>query len=71
MKPRSCFGGAAGAPDGNVRYSWETSAPLTEPLLVIVAVTVATCSNRSLRPPDATGPVAGPDAAVDVTDNLE
>lgn len=71
MKPRSCFGGAAGAPDGNVRYNWETSAPATEPLLAIVAVTVAICWKRSLRPPDATGPVAGPAVAVDVTVNLE
>lgn len=48
-------------------YNWATSAPATEPLLMIVAVTVATSSKRSVRPPGPVAPVAGPDVAVDVT----
>jgi hypothetical protein len=45
-------------------YSWATSAPWTLPELVMVAVTVATTSKRSARPPGMTVPVAGPDLAV-------
>ncbi len=66
LKPRSCRGGAAGAPVGSDTYSCGTSAPATPPLLVMVHVTVATVSNRSARPPGSTVPAAGPDLAVDV-----
>lgn len=70
-KPRSCCGGPAGAPEGMLTYNCATSAAATDPLLVMVAVTVATGSNKSLRPPGAMGPVAGPDVAVEVTLALE
>jgi hypothetical protein len=44
-------------------YSCETSAPVTLPLLVIFAVTVATVSKRSMEPPtpfvDEAGPAVG------------
>lgn len=50
-KPRSCFGGEAGALDGRPMYSWATSAPVTVPLFVTLAVTVATVSNRPVAPP--------------------
>jgi hypothetical protein len=63
-KPRSCFGGTAGADAGSVRYNCATSAPVTPPLLVMVAVTVATVSHRSAAPPGIVAPVAGPAVAV-------
>ena len=66
-KPRSCLGGAEGADDGSVRYSWATSAPATAPALVMTAVTVATVSQRSAGPPGMVLPVAGPAVAVVVT----
>ncbi len=62
--PRSCFGGLAGADAGSPMYSWATSAPVTEPVLVTVHVIVATVSKRSARPPLMIPAVAGPDAAV-------
>lgn len=71
VNPRSCLGGEAGAEDGSVMYSWATSAPATSPLLATVAVTVATVSQRSSRPPGTVAPVAAPDLAVDVTAMLE
>lgn len=46
-------------------YSWATSAPATSPVLVMVAVTVATVSKRSEGPPGARGPDAGPAVAVE------
>jgi hypothetical protein len=52
-KPRSCFGGEAGADDGRPMYSWATSAPVTVPLFVTFAVTVATVSYRPEAPPGA------------------
>ena len=71
VNPRSCFGGEAGAPEGRLMYSCATSAPATEPVFVIVAVTVATFSKRSALPPGAVSPVAGPDVAVEVMDRSE
>jgi hypothetical protein len=65
-KPRSCFGGVGGADEGRVTYSCATSAPATEPVLVMVAVTVATVSQRSEGPPGMVAPVAGPAVAVEV-----
>ena len=62
--PRSCLGGVAGADAGKVRYSCATSAPVTLPLLVMVAVTVTTVSHRSAAPPGTVAPVAGPEVAV-------
>lgn len=52
-------------------YSWATSAPVAAPELVTVAVTVATLSKRSARPPGATEPVAAPDLALEVILMLE
>ncbi|GKT85992.1 LOW QUALITY PROTEIN: hypothetical protein Ct61P_03842 [Colletotrichum tofieldiae] len=48
-------------------YSCATSAPATGPVFLTVAVTVATMSKRSARPPGTTWPTAGPDFAVEVT----
>jgi hypothetical protein len=53
-----------GAEAGSVRYSCATSAPVTPPLLAMVAVTVATVSHRSAAPPGTVAPVAGPAVAV-------
>lgn len=67
VKPRSWRTGAL-ADAGKARYSCTTSAPASKPLLVMVAVTVATSSYRSSRPPGTTGPVAGPEVADESTD---
>jgi hypothetical protein len=56
----------SGADDGSVIYSCATSAPATSPLLVMVAVAVATVSQRSAAPPGMVAPVAGPAVAVEV-----
>jgi len=63
-KPRSCLGGVAGADAGKVTYNCATSAPVTPPLLVMVAVTVPTVSHRSAAPPGTVAPVAGPAVTV-------
>jgi hypothetical protein len=65
-KPLSCFGGVEGTDEGSVMYSCATSAPETEPVLVMVAVTVATVSQRSEGPPGTVEPVVGPAVAVEV-----
>jgi len=60
VKPLSCLGAAVGALAGKLIYSCDTSAPVTPPLFVIFAVTVATVSKRSMEPPTPFVVEAGP-----------
>ena len=69
--PLSCFGGLDGAEEGKVMYSWGASAPCTPPVFLTTAVTVATVSQRSARPPGMVSPEAGPEEAVEVMEREE
>ena len=69
--PLNCFGAVAGADDGSPIYSCGTSAPVTLPLFVMDAVTVATVVYRSLAPPGALVLEAGSEVADDEIERLE
>jgi len=68
--PRSCLIGLDGAVEGSPIYNCATSAPVTEPEFVMVAVTVATVSKSEEEPPGTMVPDAAPDVGDPVMEIL-